>query len=1221
VEFGLLGPIAVWRDGRELALGGAKQRAVLAILLLRPNELVPTEKLIDELWDGRPPATAVKALQVHVSQLRKVLGDGVIETRPGGYVLRVEPDALDFQRFEKLVDQGRRLLAGGAAAEGADLLRRSLALWRGPPLADFQYEPFARNEIGRLEELRHVAVEQRLEGELALGRHAEVVGELEALVRDQPLREGPRRLLILALYRSGRQADALAAYRDARETLLDELGLDPGQALQQLEQAILRQDPGLDLPAAPPPAAAVSAPPPREPSPPVDWSVEGRKTVTVLFCDVVAFSDLAERLDPEYLRNVLSEFFEQAAAILEHHGGTVEKFIGDEVMAVFGVPVVHEDDALRAVRAAVELRAAVTERQLEVRIGVNTGEVVAGDPAAGHGFVTGEAIARGKRLEEAAAPGEIVIGTETQALVAHAVASTPLDGATGFRLDSFDPQAGAVPRRDDTRYVGRARELEWLRDLYEQASSGSGSRRVTIVGEPGIGKSRLGREVLAALEPKPTLLVGRCPPYGSGITYWPLREVLRQAGRDSVDLSGSSHEVFAMVRHLLVELAADRPVLVVFDDVHWAEPMFLDLVEDLTARLGEARVLLLCLARPQLAEQRPAWVQPPADALVLEPLTQAESELLVESLGAPPDLRPRIAEAAEGNPLFAEQLAAIADEFGAGAMPGSIRGVLHERLDRLDRGERSVLERGAVAGRSFSLGLVLELSPPDERDDVQSRLLSLIRRRFIRPDPLALDEGFRFQHALIRDAVYDAMPKAVRADLHQQLGEHLAAQRGEDALVGHHFEQAFAYRRELGRTDADLGVRAGRLLLAAAQEALGRSDLPAAISLLERSRSLLSPDDAAQPSLQTELGYARIRAGDFAGAEHDLEDAIETARRLDDRPAELRALVERQFARTFAGSESSAEENTRLALEAAAELEDLGDELGQARAWWLKADGDVFAGRWRERVEALRRALDHARRASDDLDFVGTLSGLLAQALHYGPTPVPEAIAQVERLLEDAGSDRALRASVSTWLAGLLAMQGAFADARRVYADAVATNEELALRLRRASHRYVAAQIELLAGDTSAAEQELRASTAALRELGARNFEATHAAFHADVLCTLGHGDEAEALARGLAGSAPADDLIPQVLRRTALARVLARRNELQEARELATEALVLTEGIEFPDLRVAALAAAAEVETGQGRPEPARGLLAEARRIMEAKGNLAAVRALDSAASVLSLA
>jgi predicted ATPase/DNA-binding SARP family transcriptional activator len=245
VEFGILGPLAVWKDGDDVPIRAAKQRALLAVLLLRRNELVPTERLIDDLWGERPPATATKTVQVYVSQLRKTIGDGLLETGPDGYVLRLEAGVVDLDAFEDLLARGRRLLGEGSAGDAATLLRHALDLWRGPALADFRYDAFARDEIGRLEELRLVALEQRLEADLALGRHAEAVPELEALIREHPLRENLRLLLMLALYRSGRQADALAAYRDARSVLLDELGLDPSESLQELETAILRHDPAL----------------------------------------------------------------------------------------------------------------------------------------------------------------------------------------------------------------------------------------------------------------------------------------------------------------------------------------------------------------------------------------------------------------------------------------------------------------------------------------------------------------------------------------------------------------------------------------------------------------------------------------------------------------------------------------------------------------------------------------------------------------------------------------------------------------------------------------------------------------------------------------------------------------------------------------------------------------------------------------------------------------
>lgn len=1165
---------------------------------------MPTARIVDELWGEKPPATAVKTVQVFVSQLRKALGEGVLETQPGGYELRVAPGALDAQRFESLLDQGRRMFTDGDPEQAGELLRQALALWRGPALADFQYEAFARNEIGRLDELRLVALEQRFDADLALGRHAEIVGELEALVRDQPLREGPRALLMLALYRGGRQADALAAYQEARSLLVDELGLDPGQTLQQLEKAILRQDESLELSVAP---AASEATPTTAPPPALVETVEGRKIVTMVFCELAAGEDV----DPESLRLRTRQFLDQAASVVERHGGRLDRRGGDDAMGLFGVPIVREDDALRAVRAAIELRelGASPESNLELRIGVNSGEVITD----GAGQVAGAAVAAGRRLAHDAAVGEIAVGEATYAAVAHAV--EVVRHKTGLIvLDSVDPDAAAVSRRDDSRFVGRERELERLRDLYQAAAAGSGTRLVTIVGEPGIGKSRLGREFLAGLEPTPRVLVGRCPPYGEGITFLPLRELFRQVGHDESELERPSHEVFATARLVLAELAERQPAIVVFDDAHWAEPTFLDLIEYLAARLGAARILILCNTRPQLLDLRPAWFQPPAESIHLEPLSAHDSERMLESLGAPAPVRSRIAATAEGNPLFAEQLFAMTDELApTAAMPVTIRGVLHERLDRLDRSERSVLERAAVIGRDFTERALLELAPPDDRARAHGDLFSLVHKRFVRPDPLALDDGYCFQHALIRDAVYDAMPKGLRASIHEERARRLEEQGLEEALVGYHLEHSFLLRRELGIEDLELGARAGRHLFEAGREAFARSDVPATLAYYERARVVLSDDDRTQASLLTELGYARIKRGDVAGAEADLEDAITVAERLGDRRIELRALVERQFVRSVAATGPTAAESVRVAEEVIPELQQLDEPLALARAWWLKSEGDVFACRWRERASALEQALAYAHRGQAGLDIAGTLSSLLAQALAYGPMPVGDALARVRQLMIDAGADRALRASLSTSLAWLLAMEGAFDDARATYAEAVATYDELGLPLRRAVHAQYGAQIEFLAGDPAAAAAELREACDALTSFGARGVAATLEAQLAGVLCSLARWDEADELAQAVAVSAPEDDLMPQLLWRTTVGRVLVVHGEVEKAEKVMAEALRLGEGLESPDLRVALLAAAAEVEAASGRVERARALRDDARSVMVAKGNVITARRLET--------
>jgi DNA-binding SARP family transcriptional activator len=247
MEFRILGPLEVWHAGRELFLAGRRPRALLAVLLLRPNQVVSADRLIDELWGENALEDAASALKVVVCRLRKALLPDVVTTKPPGYLLRVGPDELDLDQFERLVDEGRELLACGLAADASERLRDALSLWRGPPLADFTYESFARTAITRLDELRLAATELRIDADLSLGRHDELVGELEALVSDHPLRERLRMYLMTALYRSGRQADALQAYEDARQTLVDEFGVRPCRPLQDLVRAILRQDPSLEV--------------------------------------------------------------------------------------------------------------------------------------------------------------------------------------------------------------------------------------------------------------------------------------------------------------------------------------------------------------------------------------------------------------------------------------------------------------------------------------------------------------------------------------------------------------------------------------------------------------------------------------------------------------------------------------------------------------------------------------------------------------------------------------------------------------------------------------------------------------------------------------------------------------------------------------------------------------------------------------------------------------
>src|SRR5262245_21387774 len=454
-------------------------------------------------------------------------------------------------------------------------------------------------------------------------------------------------------------------------------------------------------------------------------------------------------------------------AIVESHGGTVEKFIGDAVMAVFGIPVAHEDDGLRACRAAVEMRDALPELGIRGRIGVNTGEVVTGTSER---LATGDAVNGAARFGQAAAPGEVLIGAATHALTHEGVAVEPVEPLTlkvksgpvpAYRLLSV---LDAPERSHATRFVGRELELTQLVEAWERAQAQARCELVTVVGDAGVGKSRLVAESLRAVEAR--VVRGRCLPYGEGITYWPVVEVLRQldvlpsdpmaaeAIRSLLGDSGvatNGDEIAWAFRKLLDEQA---PLVVVFDDIQWGDETFLDLVESTALLSTAAPLLLLCMARPELVERRPGW----PGTLRLEPLPREHADALIGD-AVSGDLRKRIGNAASGNPLFISEMLAMAAAKAEVDVPPTLKALLAARLDQLDEPERKVLERGSVEGEIFHRGAVQALAP--EETQVTTRLAALVRRQLVRPDraQLAGDDGYRFRHLLIRAAAYDALPK------------------------------------------------------------------------------------------------------------------------------------------------------------------------------------------------------------------------------------------------------------------------------------------------------------------------------------------------------------------------------------------------------------------------------------------------------------------------------
>jgi class 3 adenylate cyclase/tetratricopeptide (TPR) repeat protein len=1228
VRFRLLGAVEVEGAHDAALLRRTKVRALLALLLLNANRAVSIDRLVEGLWGDDPPDTAIGALQNYVSQLRKVLGADAVVTRPPGYAVVVAPEEVDLETFRRLVREAEASEDDAAAP----LLRQALELWRAPALDDLAGEPVHEQESGPLESERFRARHRLFEAELALGGGEELVPELESWVREDPSREVPWRLLMLALYRAGRQGDALSAFREARATLV-ELGLDPSPELQELQRAILRHDPAL-LPASASRARAIRAP-----------AGGARRTVTVVFVDVVRSTALAAALDPENLRDVMSSFFVEMSDAVERHGGVVEKFAGDEVLAVFGAPTAHEDDALRAVRAAVDMQAAARAlndglsskhgQGFAVRIGINTGEVVAGHAAAGGTFVTGSAVNVGKRLQQAAAPGDLVLSASTLALVREAVSVEPLEPiavpdvaepVTAFRLLFLDVGAPGPARSYTTPLVGREDELTVLRGAFELARTERRCVRMTVVGNPGIGKTRLAVELLNALEDEAQTLVGRCVEYGDGATYLPLRDALKEAPDEHESVlrlrelvapdsaAAVAADILVAARGALEALAQERAVAVVFDDVQWAEETFLDLIEYLGLWIKDAPVLLLSIARPDVFDHRPEWRDADSGPMLLRlgALEDADVRTLVDEIAgkAMTETERELAvRGADGYPFFAEQLVAWSAEAGGleeGAVPPTIDALLASRLDRLDPPERAVLERAAVIGRDFWQGAVSALTPEREIGGVERHLLSLMRKGFIRPTTSGLPEenAWRFHHVLIRDVAYAAIPKATRAELHALCADWLDEHAdGLDEIVGYHLEQAFVYRQELGpaRTAARLGADAAERLGAAGVGALARGDAPAAVGLLTRAVDVLPEGQSPRVELLCELGISHRLRGDAQAADEALARAVDEAERFGDPRTWHRARLELTFARVPTGR-ASAEDAIAAALAAIPAFEATSDERGLGRAWlalgYLRGSFLSDNAGWEEGLE---RALEHYRRAGWP---TSTCLQQLA-VVFFGPRPAREAIARCEQLLEVEVTDVVGEAHVRVWYGGVLALQARFDEAREQSARARSTYEELAHPISTVACDTVDATIAMLAGDHAAAESVLRSSVEWLEAHGELPLLANRAGDLADALWFQGRYEEAAHWSAVAAEHTSPGDLAAEFTWRSVRAKALAALGDVDAAETLAAEAVELVDRTDSLNQRGSVHLAHAHVLLRAGKGAAAAEAARRAQELFEQKENV----------------
>jgi DNA-binding SARP family transcriptional activator len=975
VDFLLLGPLEARQAGRPLRLGSIKHRMLLAKLLVHANQVVSTDELIDTVWGEQPPPTVRQSLQNHVASLRRAIEPSgepttpprTLRTRDPGYLLQLDSEQLDLHRFRRLLDEGRGALAGGEPTTAVRLLHEALSLWRGPVLADVVAAGGSWPELVGIDEERLAALEVRQEADLALGRHLELIGELEGLVRQYPLREQLHGQLMLALYRSGRQADALAAYRAARRILVDELGIEPSLRLQRLEQAILAQDPALELlgpastgdepgvAAAPRPRAATGSGRGGEPG-----GAE-RKLVTVLFAEVDDPAAEQGERDPEDVSSMLERHLERMQTEVSGFGGVVEHAIGGTMMAVFGVPQTREDDPERAVRTALAIRDALSG-VAELRVAVATGEALV-TPGGRPTRVAGDLVSTCARLQQAAPPGSVLVAEATERATSRVISYGPASLlALAGRAKPVTVWSALEPRNRTglesltarpVPLVARSQEFGELLYAFERARTTGSPQLVTLVGPAGIGKTRLVAELWQSLEADRDLIAwrqGRSQPYGEGITFWALAEIVKaEAGilesdtPDRIDRklahaasyalagipdaaawvtaklrllvggsdersqprAGRQEEAFAAWRRFLHGLATRRPLVLVVEDLHWADDALLEFLESLLDRAGSPPgsipLLLVTTTRPELLERRPGWAggSPVATTINVGPLSQDDTIRLLGALLAhhrlPTAIGPRLAATVGGNPLFAEEYVGMLRDRGVRAdgldasrpddplamgqpelpLPETVHAIVAARLDALSAAEKAVLHDAAVLGRVSWLGALAAVGGTN-REILQLCLDRLEAKQFLyraQRSSVAGEREYGFRHVLIRDVAYGQIPRADRANKHRRAAawlESLSADRVEERperrgvaraeLLAHHYGRALAFARAAAQPSDDLAVRARLALRDAGDRVTALGVHATAARYYARALDLWPQQDPQRPELEFRAGRARYNS-------------------------------------------------------------------------------------------------------------------------------------------------------------------------------------------------------------------------------------------------------------------------------------------------------------------------------------------------------------------------
>ena len=1046
LRIGLLGPVEVRRGEVSVRISAAKQRVVLALLALRCGEVVSVDALVDGLWPGGPPPTALKTVQGYVSALRRALDpDGgaarsVIVTRPPGYALDVPAEAIDLLRFEQLWKEGREALRGNGAERSSRVLAEALSLWRGEPLVDIVMQGRISLEASLLDEMRLSCIEDYADAQLACGEQDSVVSLLDPLAVAHPFRERLARQLMLALYRCGRQAEALSAYRSLYVRLSEELGVSPSPALVALERSILNHDPALlhgskgrDTTRA---GGAPSAPPSGESAREEQSSTElptktvtsvrrsERKVVSVLFCDLVGYTATAYSQDPEDVSRMLTAYHDEVRAEVERHGGVVEKFIGDAAVGLWGAPRAYEDDAERAVRAALALVETVS---FDVRVAVNTGEVLVSVADSGEVSVVGDVINTAARLQTVAPAGGIVVGEGTlratrAAITYDELGPVELKGIPQpvplWRVVSARSIADGRDADTQTPFVGRAHEADLLRGVFERALAEESVQLVTVSGEPGIGKSRLVFEFAASIAVHGSGAVahrGRCLAYGDGVGLWPLAEIIKSelgisdadgeeaaaarlddavgGMRDAPWLrarlapliglpgeGGEREEVFGAWQAFLDAIAAQHPLVLVFEDIHWADPAMLAFIEHLVEWSTGVSIVVVCTCRPQLLKAHPHWAGGIANAttLSLRPLSAEETRPLVDSLLAESrlaaDVIDGVVDRCGGNPLFAQEYARLLVQRGGQAlsdlaMPDTVQAVISARIDTLDPDRKSLLQDAAVIGKVFwphALAAVTERDAAEVRRELHELARTELVRR-ARASSLPGDEEYAFWHDLVHDVTYQQIPRAQRAERHRRTAEWIEAaatnrlaDRAE--LIAHHYTQALELTLALGSGDTERLRRAAvRYLTLAGEQAVG-IDRPRAERLLASAERLSAQADEETPRILNLLTQCATLDGDLDRAYRLAEDARTAAAAAGDQVGLCEAFVAALQAALWAGDRPMVDTLTQHGLDVL-DPEAATKEFAQFLVW--AGTGHLLRERWEASEGTLRRAMHDASLVSD----------------------------------------------------------------------------------------------------------------------------------------------------------------------------------------------------------------------------------------------------------------